>query len=799
MRLKPGTNLGPYEILALIGAGGMGEVYRARDTRLGRDVAIKVSAEQFSERFEREARAVAALNHPNICQIDDVGPNFIVMELVEGESPKGPLPLDTALNYAHQIADALEAAHDKNIVHRDLKPANIKITPGGTMKVLDFGLAKVTAPEPGATSEYSPTLTMGATQVGMVLGTAAYMSPEQARGKIVDKRADIWAFGVVLFELLSGERPFHGNDVPDLLASVIKDEPKWDSIERDVQPLLRKCLAKDPKQRLRDIGDAALLLRENANAPASGRATSRLAWAIAALALLGSVGLSITYRIAPRESPGMMKASLLYPDVAVPTNYAVPAISPDGKRVAFVASSGGGGALGQLFVRDLDSLTARPLAGTTGATYPFWSPDGKFIGFFADRKLKRIDVQGAPPITLADAAFPLGGSWSNHDVILYRTESTGLRRVPAKGGESAAVTHADSSAGTSQDGDGLPWFLPDGQHFLYTSTTADRAKATVYVADLDASDPTLSRRKVVDAVSNAVYSAGYLLFVQERTLMAQRFDLDKLQMTGDPTPLAEQINYRAGGADCAFAASQNGTLVYSAGDAATEVQLIWFDRSGKVVGTLGTPASQLWPAISPDGTKVVIDRRDHPRTGLFEIWMFDLKQNSPARFTFNSDTFVNTAPVWSPDGNFVVFSSSQSGSRDLYRKALNGGREELLYHDARAKTPTDWSRDGDFIIETVADPKTRSDLWVLPLTGDREPFPYLQTESVESHGKLSYVEGCRSRGRSIPAKEGPPQNMRIGPRRRTKKRRLLFLSVRERTHGARLPSTVVRSCSGSTT
>jgi serine/threonine protein kinase len=437
MSLSAGTKLGPYEILAPIGKGGMGEVYKAHDPRTGRDIAIKISAEEFSERFDREARAIAALNHPNICQLYDVGPNYLVMELVEGESPEGPLPLDEALRIAKQIADALEEAHEKGIVHRDLKPGNIKIKPDGAVKVLDFGLATVAvaqASRPVDNQANSPTLTMAATQAGMILGTAGYMSPEQARGKQVDKRADIWAFGVVLFELLTGKRLFQGDDVTDTLAAVLRHEPDWEQVPAKVRRLLRRCLAKDPGKRLRDIADAWDLLDEAPQATA--QSPSRLgwvAWSVAAMLAL-ALGL-VSYRHMREEPPRVLKMSVLPPEKATFTT-SLPAVSPDGRRLAFVATTDG---KDQLWVRDLDSLAARALTGTDGASYPFWSPDSRMIGFFGDGKLKKIEVAGGPALTLCDAAPGRGGTWSNNDVIVFGVAGGGSFRVPAAGGSATTL------------------------------------------------------------------------------------------------------------------------------------------------------------------------------------------------------------------------------------------------------------------------------------------------------------------------------------------------------------------------
>src|SRR5579863_3867261 len=464
MSLSAGTHLGPYEILASIGAGGMGEVYRARDPRLNRDVAIKVSHAQFTERFEREARAVAALNHPNICTLYDVGPNYLVMEYIEGEAPKGPYALEEALRIAAQIRDALEAAHEKNIIHRDLKPANIKIKPDGSVKVLDFGLAKVAPASAGESDgSNSPTLTIGATEAGMILGTAGYMSPEQARGKKVDKRADIWAYGVVLWEMLTGKPLFEGEDVGHTLAAVIMKEPDWNEVPEKVRRLLQTCLQKDPRQRLQAIGDARLLLEDVGAGHVPPRVTHArpLPWGIAAIAVIAAAALAfVHFRETPPETP-VLRATILPPDNAT-MDYAnglgLPALSPDGKRIVFGARTADGKA--PLWVRSLDALTAQPLAGTEGAAFPFWSPDSRFIAFFANGKLKKIDASGGPAITLAEAPESRGGSWSRDGVIVFQPANTGgpLFRVLSAGGASSPV---------AKGGGRLPWFLPDGRHFLY--------------------------------------------------------------------------------------------------------------------------------------------------------------------------------------------------------------------------------------------------------------------------------------------------------------------------------------------
>jgi Tol biopolymer transport system component/predicted Ser/Thr protein kinase len=736
MPLAAGTRLGPYEILALIGAGGMGEVYRARDTRLNREVAIKLAHEKFSERFEREARAIAALNHPNICQLYDVGPNYLVMEFIEGQSPQGPMPLDEALRVAEQIGDALEAAHEKGITHRDLKPANIKIKPDGTVKVLDFGLAKVAPASAGESNpETSPTLSMRATQIGMILGTAAYMSPEQARGRPVDKRADIWAFGVVLYEMLTGQPPFTGDDVTEILASVVKTEPDFSRVPAQVRLLLQRCLEKDAKKRLRDIGDLDLLMNVGAGPAPPDRVghgrplpwiAATFACAVAALAL----GF-VAYRHFTEETR-VLKMSVLPPDKATFKAASLPAVSPDGRRLAFVATTEG---KDQLWVRDLDSLAARALTGTDGADDPFWSPDSRSIAFFADRKLKKIDVAGGPALTLCDAASGRGGSWNQNDVIVFGLFNGAIFRVPAAGGSAAALTTIDKSSGETDHR--YPWFLPDGRHFLYTAGNQETGKVAVYAGDLQSN----SRKLVVAAYSNAVYAPpGYLLFARERTLMAQPFDAGKLQTTGEAVPIAEQVDsVVARDVQNQFSVSGNGVLAYTSGGGLENLQLTWFDRSGKVTGTLGMPGVVARGAISPDGNTVAVDRED-PQTRIWDIWLHDVGRGAASRFTFGP--ISNEFPVWSPDGGRIAFYSSRDGVTHPFQKATSAtARDEVLSkplgEPPGATFVDDWSRDGRYLILSVVNPKTKSDLWVMPTFGDRKPFPYLQTGFNETWAQLS--------------------------------------------------------------
>jgi len=727
MPLAPGDKLGSYDIVAPIGAGGMGDVYRARDPRLNRDVAIKISQERFSDRFEREARAVAALNHPNICTLYDIGPNYLVMELIEGESPKGPLPLDEVLRIARQIAAALDAAHEKGIVHRDLKPANIKIKPDGTVKVLDFGLAKT--PEPAAGDpESSPTMTISPTRAGMILGTAAYMSPEQARGKAVDKRADIWAFGVVLYELLTGHRPFQGEDLTETLASVMKDAPDLTEVPAEIRPLLERCLEKDLKKRLRDIGDMQMLLSGHpAVAPAKSSLSLPLILAFACLAILALTISIIHFRETPTELPPL-RASILPPDNATldfTNGLGLPAISPDGRRIVFGARTADGKE--PLWVRSINAETAQPLAGTDGATFPFWSPDSKHIAFFADDKLKKIDASGGPAITLADAPSARGGSWSPEGVILFAPDNGGgvrpLQRISSSGGTATPLAFALGR---------LPWFLPDGHHFLYQDQSARQGGGgiTIRVASLDGGEP----KELFKAESNAVYAQGYVLFLRGSALMAQPFDPKRLEISGEAVPRAEGaqsvLNTRTAGV---FSVSENGLLALRTSAEATV--LTWFGRDGKRGATVGDPAF-LGSAmhLSPDQKSLLTEVQDHGR----HVWIYDLARGVRTRLT-QEDGTVNGA-VWSPDGQSVAYSSFRGEHYDLYRRSANGaGAEELL--GTNIISPESWSPDGKVLLCHDAGNRVL-ELWAMPLNpdqpgGTRKPFPVVQSSATVAHGAFS--------------------------------------------------------------
>jgi Tol biopolymer transport system component len=735
MRLSAGDKLGPYEIIAPIGAGGMGEVYRARDPRLNRDVAIKVSAAQFSERFEREAKAIAALNHPNICQIYDVGPNYLVMEYIEGEAPKGPMPLDEALRIAAQIRDALEAAHQKNIVHRDLKPANIKIRPDGTVKVLDFGLAKI-AGAPASAGENSPTLTIGMTEAGMILGTAAYMSPEQARGKNVDKRADIWAFGVVLYEMLTGRRLFEGDDVTDTLAAVLRHEPDWAQAPPKVRRLLKRCLERDPAKRLRDIGDAWELLEE---APAQEEAAPpRRKWlwpSVAAVMALVAAGVAGYFLTRPARAPLATQFTLLAPpETAFTNSFAAAAISPDGRFVVFGAASGG--AAPMLWLRPLDSFVARPLPGTDGANFPFWSPDSKSVAVFAGGKLKRVEIAGGAPLVLCDAPGgygSVGGAWSREGVILFGA-TDGLQRVPASGGVPALLTKVNSSA--QETGHGYPQFLPDGKRFLYFVESVNPNTQGMYASSLDRPQ---ERAQVVRTTAKALYAPpldghpGYLLWLREQTLLAQRFDAAKLRLEEDPTPIAEDLSLN--GPRAAFWTSDAGLLAYRTGVAAKS-KLVWIARDGKRLGDAAPEDAYSSLRLSPDGKRLAVGRRPGSTATNDDVWLLEFARNTWTRFTF--DPMTDRDPVWSPDGRQIAFSSDRSGSYQLYRKDSGGaGQEEQLTSGLGNKQLTDWSGDGRFLLYYEIGGKTASDLWALPLEGERKPMLVLQTPFFEFLGRFS--------------------------------------------------------------
>jgi len=740
MPCKAGDLLGPYEILAPIGAGGMGEVYRARDTRLGREVAIKISQERFTDRFEREARAVAALNHPNICQLYDVGPSFLVMEFVEGENLSGPLPLATALDYARQIAEALEAAHEKGIIHRDLKPANIKVTPAGVVKVLDFGLAKATEePSTASSPTNSPTLTMSPTRAGMILGTAPYMAPEQARGKLVDKRADIWAFGCVLYEMLTGERLFQGEDVTDILAAVLRHEPEFDLVPLRLRRLMRKCLEKDPKNRLRDIGDAWALLDED-RPSRRPILRSALGW------VMGVVGLAVVGAMATLHFRAAPTGETVRFEIPLPAgvNFGLIgafAISPDGRKLAF--SAAGADWVPRIWIRNLDSLEAQSLPGAeTGPALAslFWSPDSRFVAYQAEGKLKKIDVSGGPPQTVCDAPFTvIGGSWNPDGVILFgvvfstSSASSPVMRVPAAGGVPVPVTAVDPAR--HETGHGFPWFLPDGQHFLYVRGSSAAENQGLYLGSLGTKPEAQSLRRVMPADTQVLYAAGYILFAREGTLLAQAFDAGGLRLSGEPVALTEQVGRpridpltvlsttQAANQLVFFSASESGSLVYrTRSNAQGATQLTWLDRDGEVRGKVADPARYAIVKLSPDGKRAATARTD-PQSGNLDIWTVDLVSGASTRFTF--DPATDSQPVWSPDGRRIAWNSNRGGAAGIYQKASNGlGTDELLYRGPEISQTGPRTDTSSSLIRQVRSPKSISGRfrWAKEPAANTNPF-----------------------------------------------------------------------------
>ncbi len=735
--MTPGTKLGPYEILAPIGAGGMGEVYRARDTRLKREVALKVLPDRFADnperlaRFAREAEVLASLNHPNIATIYGVEERAIAMELVEGETLSSPLPIDTALNYSKQIADALEYAHERGVIHRDLKPANIKVTREGAVKLLDFGLAKaIEDPIVPADPANSPTLTMGATQVGTILGTAAYMSPEQVGAKPADRRSDIWSFGAVLYEMLSGKRAFEGESVSDTLASVLKVDPDWSALPAatpaSIRRLLRRCLTRDRKQRLQAIGEARIVLenpqREESAAPASVRSRPQLGWMSAALLALALSALGFVHFREPSASARTLRYTIAAPENSTVHSFA---LSPDGRYVAIAAAVGG---KRQIWLRSLDALQAQPLALTEDAIYPFWSPDSRYIGFFAEGKLKKVPAGGGPAQSLCGASNPRGGSWGRGDIIVFSNGGSGqaIRRVPASGG-----TPSDA---TAMKGDyRYPLFLPDGRQFLYTELGGSPEKNGVYLSSLDGG----RQRRVLTDVSSVVLSRGYLLFIREDALMAQLFDVGKAEVSGDAFPVAEGVSLTNNIYSAPVTASEDGVLLYASGGSIGYTQLNWFDRGGKLLNSLGPPGAVWEPEISPDQKSILFRRQTR---GNSDIWLRDLARATDLRIT--SVAAANLDPVWSPTGDQVVFNSNRAGPFNFYQKAMSGsGPDELLLATPNTKVPDQWSHDGRFLVYSELDSKTGWDVWVLPMTpdaaGNRKPVSFLRTPFNELYGQLS--------------------------------------------------------------
>lgn len=757
--LAAGTRLGPYEVLGSVGSGGMGEVYRAKDTRLDREVAIKIlpaslaGNESFRARFEREAKAISSLNHPHICTLHDVGHqavdgrevHFLVLEMIEGESladriAKGPLPVDLVIDYAIQIASALDAAHRHGIVHRDLKPGNVMLTKSGA-KLLDFGLAK--AGETSGIAEVSSLPTREdkpLTEQGTIVGTFQYMAPEQLEGEKADARTDIFALGAVLHEMATGRKAFEGKSRTSLIAAIVSSQPPPISSVQPMCPpaldhVVRRCLEKDPDDRWQSAKDVMSELQWVAEggskvglpAPLAIRRKTRerIAWIGAASATLAAIVLGVGYmRRAPKPAPVV---KFLIPTAEGLTNVGSPRISPDGRLVAFDATDSTGKE--QLWLRALDALEVRAVPGTEGATRPFWSPDSRFLGFVAGGKLKKVDVNGGPSQTICDAPSGSDGTWGASGTILFDGRSNDpILRVPAAGGVPKPEVKPDVLKW--RGGVGWPEFLPDGRHFLFVGIGQRAEESKLFVGTLDKSEA----KPLLNTNSRVQYAPpGYLLYVREQSLVAQAFDLKSLEIKGEPIPVAEGLGTNAVGL-AHFSASSSGALAYRAGES-RDRQLVWVDRTGKDLGALGDSGEygDLWP--SPDGKRLVMDMPEG-RSAKTDLWVRDLTRGVTSRFTF--DPADDYGPVWSPDGLSIVFSSARKGTPDLYQKDASGaGEEQVLLATTEEKFPSDWSRDGKHLVFNSRGAETGWDVWGLPMTGERKPFPIVKTRFTELCPSLS--------------------------------------------------------------
>ena len=767
-----GQTISHYKILDKLGEGGMGVVYKAEDTKLKRTVALKFlpphlsASEQDKARFVQEAQAASALNHPNVCTIHDIQEHdsqmFIVMEFVDGQilrEKKGTMSFKQAIEVGIQIADGLAAAHEKGIVHRDIKPENIMIRKDGIAQIMDFGLAKLRA---------SGSKISRLTKEGSTVGTAGYMSPEQVQGQETDHRSDIFSFGVLLYELLTGQLPFKGVHETALAYEIVNvDAAPMSSVKPDVDAnldvIVLDCLEKDPKERCQSIAEVARDLRkvkrestrqrasritaardvyqpsgvQPVESPQKPSRTQLWKWGTI-LFFITTIGAILYFRFTGTPSSQQtIRAFIPLPENTTLSNLLGGghiALSPDGNKIAFIAVDSSGKR--NLWVRSLNALSAQMLSGTEGALFPFWSPEGNAIAFFADGKLKKIDASGGTPFAICDAGSPRGGSWGQAGIIVFDPDGGGgIYQVSAAGGTKTPVTKLDSTR--NEQTHRWPWFLPDGKHFLFFIRTTAAGSGSDADSLCVGSIESQEVKHLFHSVSDAAYTNGYLLFIRESALMAQPFDLKKLEVTGEPLPVAQQIQYDGRFSRAVFSVSQNGLLLYQSSSARWARELALFDIKGEKINSFGQPEIYVRARLSRDGKRIAMELVDIQSHNI-DLWLYEIARGIQTRFTF--DPQADIAPLWSPNGDRIVFSSNRKGRYNLYMKATSGSAPDELLTDFNAldKYADDWSPDGKYILfETNADPKTKNDLWILPMAGDRKPVPFLQTEFNENNGAFS--------------------------------------------------------------
>ena len=760
------TQLGNYQILGQLGAGGMGVVYRAKDLRLDREVAVKILPAEVAQdanrlrRFELEARATGSLNHPNILTIYDIGSQngttYLVAELLEGEElraqlNRGALPLKRAMDYAQQIAAGLTAAHTKGIVHRDLKPENLFVTNDGRVKILDFGLAKVEPPRNAAAGSDVATLKQ-ITTPGTVMGTVAYMSPEQVRGEAVDARSDIFSFGQVLYEMLAGKCAFDGPSIPELMSAILKDEPPELSatnpqIPPPLEKIVQRCLEKKAERRFQSASDLGFALstlpttssanRTEAVQPLDTSITTkrsgwreRIAWLIAGAAILTALALGVAYVRRPAMQTVTMRLSVNPPEGA--KVFTSPTISPDGRTLAFIAEVDG---KTQLWVRALNTTASRSLVEIRDSLpYPVWSPDSQFIAYLEQGKLKKIALSGGSPEALCDGVPGQGTAWSREGIILVGLGNAGIGQVSANGGPLKAATRVDRGDRAHF----APTFLPDGRHFLYWASNSDQSKRGIYLTSLDGVEPkwllSVDGRNVGVAQNPTDQSKGYLTFVRQGALLAQAYDFRRNELMGEPVRIAEQVTSTST-SWASYSLAANGVLVLLEREAGNH--LTWFARTGKKLGTVGAIGVYSAPRLSPNGQQLVVTRRN-PQVQRDDIHLFDLEGSANTPFTF--DPANDFYPIWSPDGNQIVWASWRDEQFPILQKNVNGtGQDEVLLGSSFQKRPSDWSTDGRFILYAEPTPQSSLawDIWVLPMEGERKPWRWLSTPASERNATFS--------------------------------------------------------------